>query len=370
MKIGILTVPFNNNYGGFLQAYALKYVLSREGHEVVFINRRRNRNRTFKFKIKSFVYKLLGFTRYRNSKICEISRNTNMFKDKYLQPITEPYFTTEELRASNQLGLECFIFGSDQVWRYRYAQDSITDFFGGFIENKAIPRFSYAASMGTDTLEFPEHYVNKCSRLLEAFTSVSVREYSSQDLLINYFSVKDVKVVIDPTLLLEKNVYQKLFAEYGKSITRPYIMTYLLDETTSQRNSIDALAKDKALEVIDFKAQTGSITKMKIMEPVEKWLYYIANAEIVITDSFHGTVFSILFNTPFITYYNKKRGLARVKDLLSTFNLLSKMVSNEDSLADINTDYYDWAKVNQVLEHRKEQSMEFLRKSLEKCQSS
>ena len=121
MKIGILTVPFNNNYGGFLQAFALKKVLQDMGLEVVFINRRRNKNTNYRVIIKKALIKL-GVCKDR---IKELSKYTEQFKREYLYPMTEEYYTSEELKKCLNYNFDAVIVGSDQVWRYKSAGDSI-----------------------------------------------------------------------------------------------------------------------------------------------------------------------------------------------------------------------------------------------------
>ena len=361
MKIGILTVPFNNNYGGLLQAFALKRVLVDMGHEVVFINRRRNKAKGLKAWLKNILISLHIVEDRQAKKINEISVYTNQFKQKYLSPITEEYYTPQELSKCLDLGIDCFVVGSDQVWRYRYAMDSIDDFFFNFMENTSIPRFSYAASMGTDEMEYPQDKIAACSKLLTKFSAVSVREASALNLLKKFFGYNDAKVVLDPTLLLDKKVYVDLFKDNFPKLDKKYVFTYILDETEDERKAIEEFSKDKKLKVIDIKAQTGDYRKWKTIEPVEKWLSAIYYSEYVITDSFHGTVFSIIFNKPFITIANSQRGITRLSDLLQCFHLENRLLSSASGMGELLNSDINWEITNDNWDREREFSFDYLK---------
>ena len=325
MKIGILTVPFNNNYGGFLQAFALKTVLKKMGHEVVFINRKRNKLQLPLWKI-IIGFPLIKFRELRTNRIMKrLSIHTEAFKQRYLTPITTEYYTHNSLRKCLKLGLDAFIVGSDQVWRFRYARESIDDFFFSFLHDLHIPRFSYAASFGVDDNEYPEEYKELCKKLLTEFDAISVRESSGRDMLVNVFQIdpEKIRIVLDPTLLLSAQEYGYLFSQYSKQ-TSSYLCTYILDQTPEKIDFIKGVALFFNLNEIPLKAQTGNIEKIKPIDPVEKWLHTIAESSFVVTDSFHGTVFSIIFNKPFLTIGNNTRGETRLHSLLKLFDLQSR----------------------------------------------
>jgi len=356
MKIGILTVPFNNNYGGFLQAFALKRILTDMGHDVIFINRRRNRKRNFKTRIKDLLIRL----HLREDKVKKISKYTNQFKREYLFPITEEYYTPQDLKKCLKYKFDVVIVGSDQVWRYRYAKDSIDDFYCNFLEGTDIPHFSYAASMGTDEMEYPKDKIEICSKLLKSFKAISVRERSTVDILKSYFGVKDAQLVLDPTLLLDKRIYIDLFKNQYKSHKRPYVFTYILDEDSELRNAIEDFASSRQLEIINLKAQTGNIKNIKEIEPVERWLSALYYSDYVITDSFHGTVFSLIFNKPFVVYGNITRGLSRLEDLLGRFELNSRLTITSHDIRDTLETSINWESVENHKEKFKANSLSFI----------
>ena len=360
MKIGILTVPFNNNYGGFLQAFALKKVLESMGHKVMIINRRRNRIRT----LRSILGDLLRALHILEDKQKKLSKYTNQFQKKYLFPYTKKYYSSQELRDCVKYKFDAVIVGSDQVWRYRYFTDWIDDFFCNFLEGTSIPHFSYAASMGTDEMEYSHNKIEICSKLLKGFRAVSVREESSVKLLKDYFSVENALVVLDPTLLLDKQIYVDLFKDKYTKPERPYIFTYILDDSKEIKQSIEEFSHKMNMPVVNIKAETGDISEIDVIEPVEKWLSAIYYADYVITDSFHGTVFSLIFNKQFVVYGNVQRGMSRMQDLLNRVELTDRLIFSNYKVKTILEQEIDWVSVNKQINIYKESSMAFLKSSL------
>ena len=348
-----------------MQAFALKQVLVARGHEVIFINRRRNRPNS----LKNRLHRLLASWNIIEDKVAsrtnEISIYTNQFKRKYLEPITKEYYTTKQLKTCLKLGLDCIVVGSDQVWRYRYAKDSIDDFFCNFAIEKNIPCFSYAASMGTDIMEYPQEKVKICARLLECFKSVSVRERSSVNLLRDFFCAKDVHVVLDPTLLLDRQVYMNLFKSSYSDSVEPYIFTYILDYNEETGRAIKKISKQKKKDIVDVKAQTIDINKIEYIEPVEKWLSSICYSDYVITDSFHGTVFSIIFHKQFVVVNNAARGSARLSYLLTQLHLENRIINTVSDMGETLNNPIDWSQVDAILQTEKEKSYYFLDNSLQ-----
>ena len=364
MKIGILTVPFNNNYGGFLQAYALKKALTDMGHDVVFINRRRNRKQGVKAALRRVLVSCRLLKDRTAEKQAEISVYTNQFRSKYLEPVTRDYYTTKELRKSLKMGIDCFVVGSDQVWRYRYAKDSIDDFFFSFLKGTAIPRFSYAASVGTDEMEYSEDKLAICKALLADFSAVSVRETSAAEMLATHFGCHRAKVVLDPTLLHDKQVYIDLFKDTYPKSDKKYMFTYILDETEDKRENIGKIARAKNLDVMDVKAQKGNLSSQRTIEPVEKWLSGICYSDFVVTDSFHGIVFSIIFGRPFVAIGNEQRGLTRMSDLLSRLHLEHRLVASSADVEKVIDQPICWQSVSDAILSERQQSLSFLNEAL------
>lgn len=369
MKIGILTVPFNNNYGGFLQAYALKTVLEGMDHEVIFINRQRNPSTALKFRVYRMLVKLHLIKDYIGDKIRTISINTDQFRGKYLSPISPAYYSSKAIRDCLKLGIDFLIVGSDQVWRYKYAKDSIDDFFFGFVdENNSIPRISYAASFGTDSMDYPTEKINKIKGLLARFRAISVREESGKCLLTEYLDVptSNVQTVLDPTLLLNAEYYYNNLFKIIQPETRKYVFTYILDKEMLDADALNAFVQEQGLIHVDIKAQTGSIKSLNVIEPVEKWLSSIYHADYVVTDSFHGTVFSILFHRQFVVYANPNRGIARLQSLLKMMGLEDRMLMKSDEYLKVKLlQAISWDVVEKRLLSVRAKSMDFLTRSLQ-----
>lgn len=359
MRIGILTVPFNNNYGGFLQAFALKKVLTDMGHEVIFISRRRNKRRIPLLK-RILACPYYWLQEYRRAKHqTYLNQNTDKFKSKYLTPITEDYYTPKQLKNCLKYNLDAVVVGSDQVWRYRYAKDSIDDFYCNFLKGTNVKRLAYAASFGTDEQEYPADKLKVCSELIKDFSLITVREQGGKELLVKYFGVKEdkVQVILDPTLLLSVDDYKELF----KHIEPPkekYVFTYILDKNEDKQKLIDKVCKEKGLVEFSMSAQTGDTKNMKPIEPVELWLSRVYHADYVVTDSFHGTVFSILFNKPFVVYGNKQRGASRFESLLGMFGLNQQYVSSSNEC--ISETLFDWVSINSIISKRRVESKNVL----------
>lgn len=367
MKIGLLTVPFNNNYGGFLQAFALKTILNQMGHEVIIINRRRNRAKGLKAWIKRCLINCSFIEDKQARKIEEISIYTDQFKQNYLEPITEEYYTTSELKKCLKLQFDCFVVGSDQVWRYEYARSSITDFYFSFLKGTKIKRFSYAASFGIDEMDYPNDILNECKLLLKDFDNISVREISGIDILINHFGVNDekIKFVLDPTMLLDTQIYISLFESRFVKPKKPFLFTYILDENEEKDVLITELQNAYNLDRMDLKAQTGDLSKLLPIAHVEEWLFKIYYSDIILTDSFHGTVFSILFNKPFWVYGNSTRGKSRFISLLSVFGLEDRYLESKlDFSESLLSSKIDWNSVNEKHNILKRESLSFIKKTL------
>lgn len=359
MNIGLLTVPFNNNYGGFLQAYALKSLFEAWGHHVTIINRRRNRKSS---KFYQYIRHIL-FLDKANRKYKKISGKTEAFRRKYLYPETSPYYTTLALQESESLGLDFFVVGSDQVWRYDYAKPNIEDYFFGFL-SKNQPRISYAASFGVSPSGFDHEKKELCSALLTKFKAVSVRESSAISILESEFGVPKgvVKHVLDPTFLIDKGYYERLSLS-EKELTGDYLFSYVLDETSEVQQFVERVTEQTALPVSCLKAQTGSMENWKEIEPVELWLNRIIHSKYVITDSFHGMVFSIIFNKEFIVIANRSRGIDRFTSILSILGLEDHLVTDVINQKPVFRPV-DWEPVNNILQEKRAESIQFLTTAL------
>lgn len=362
MKIGILTVPFNNNYGGFLQAYALKTVIKNTGNEVIFI--RRERPRKLWWDIKSIIKWLIGkgdYVFFREYKKRKASKFTDAFQHRYLYPMTESFNRPITYQSIKKYGIDKFIVGSDQVWRYQYAQSSIFNYFFDFLQGTNIPRMSYAASFGGNNEDFPKQDFDECTIYLENFEKILVREIDAVGLIEenNNKLRGKVKIVLDPTMLLQAFDYQVILSGYRPLLLSDNtLFSYILDYSKIKKDIREQIASQLKLNIINIKAQDPTLKQTEAVMPVEEWIYQISTSNFVVTDSFHGTVFSIIFHRPFAVISNKERGLNRLTSLLGNLDLMHHLITKTpDSIEIQNLEVVDWKKVDKKLNYLRKESL-------------
>lgn len=379
MKIGILTQPLYCNYGGLVQCYALQKTLKRMGHEPIILQREWNRKYTLKgaciYYAKHFIKILMGKPSSWHYYIAQekrdyIARETKKFIHKNISPRSKHCYTTEELKSEvNKLGLDAIIVGSDQVWRPDYSPCQPNYFLDFLTEESQIKRISYAASFGGDDWNWSNELTEKCGTLLKKFDAVSVRESSGIKLCKEHFQV-DALQVLDPTMLLDQEDYKALIKSPQEN--RGNLFCYVLDRSTEKRNIIASIAERTSMKTFETMPELsdsaynlyGDIEKA-VFPPVEDWLSAFMEAEMVITDSFHGTVFSIIFNKPFWVIGNEGRGMARFKSLLSMFGLEERLISVK-ILQTLDLDSkINWKQVNKIRNSLKQASLDFIQSSLQ-----
>jgi len=367
MKIGILTLPLINNYGGLLQNYALQTYLKRLGHEVITINSVKQISCTQKYRfllsyikrsIQKYIFKdkKILFTNVIKQIIFENTQSihTKEFIQKNINAIDVKDKITNEL--CTQYKFDAFIVGSDQVWRNNFAPDILNNFLDFAEASKAI-QLAYAASFGVDSWDYSEELTIRINKLIKRFDAISVRERSGVDLCAKYLNV-DAQCLLDPTMLLSKTDYIELINATSEKIPDDELLIYVLDWTKDKQKIIDEIASKKKLNPFEV----GKPSKNGYPS-VESWINGFKNAKFVITDSFHGTVFSILFNIPFITIANEGRGLTRFTSLLETFDLTDRLIFKFCDLKITDLDI-DFSKVNPIVEDERQKSYQFINSKL------
>ena len=235
-----------------------------------------------------------------------------------------------------------------------------------FAKEWRIKRIAYAASFGTEEWEYTEKQTKSCATQLKKFNAVSVRESSAVQLCNDNFGVK-AEHVLDPTMLLSKEDYIKLFKDYNAAQSDGNLFCYILDEGEEKKSIVDCVVKEKGLQPFYVNSRYEDLDaplEERIQQPIEKWLRAFYDAEFVITDSFHACVFSIIFNKPFIVYGNKERGMARFESLLTLFELEDRLVYSTCEVKKVLQTPINWERVNSIHKQIKEKSLSFLRKSL------
>lgn len=351
MKIAIYTLPFTWNYGGILQAYALKHYLKSLGHNVEIINRRTDTHNLFINlckKIKWSVIPFLYHTRIFNKRPLISVEN---FKQKYLTEQSPLIFSSNQLKKyCNQQHFDAIIVGSDQIWRYGSAQN-ICDSFLHFVNGKAI-KIAYAISFGNDVWNYPIDVTEKCKKYIKDFDIVTTRELSGVKLCQQFLSTKAYHV-LDPTFLIDKKIYEEI-ANSQKNIITQGIYTYILDKNHFKEKIVKETSEHFNLSVFDIDSNPS----------VENWIQGFINSDFVITDSFHGTCFAIIFNKPFIAILNKDRGNARFESLAIMLNIKNRFISEDSDISNILDQTIDFEKINNIIKQKKEESYNLLNKVL------
>lgn len=355
MNIGIVTQPLSNNYGGVLQNYALQITLKRLGHNPITFNVV-PQERSVKIWIRHTIKYLLVL-----GLPCKREDYYPLFypRDKSVALFVDKHIVHTKIHRNykgyniKKMGLDAIVLGSDQVWRKRYNYKVWKDKFLQFVSDTNILRLAYAASWGSDQCEFSENDLLIGRTLMKKFKAVSVRENSGIELCNKYLGVDAIEV-LDPTLLLSSTDYAELTKDIKKQ-QEPYMAAYILDRSPKKKQMIDYFAKQNGIKVVDF-----DIAKNKVS--VEEWLSLFANAQFVLTDSFHGTVFSIINKRPFVTVVNSHRGSARFYSLLNKLGLENRIIENdyeEKRLGEI-----DWMNVERNITHWRNLSIDFLKRNL------
>jgi len=348
MKIGLLTLPLRMNIGGALQAYALQSVIRKLGHEVLLIDRAENKSRDFINFVKELIKTILN----RKSPITEIG----YFVQKNIVPRTALIDGDSKLEKLNRQHFDAFVVGSDQIWREKYCRSIKKNFFLDFVKDNRVKRISYAASFGVDEWEYDEKMTKELATLLQKFNAVSVREDSGVVLCRQHLNVQAVQL-IDPTLLLSPKDYAPLMNS-DSSAENSELLAYMLDYNES-KEVLCSLVGNKLSLV------TSLLNPGDSQIPVSRWLQSFANARFIVTDSFHGSIFSILFKKPFLVVGNNERGMARFSSLLKMFGLENRLLLNTNELPmELLTDAIDWEKVNALLDTKREEAISFLINSL------
>lgn len=373
MKIGIFTLTLHTNYGGILQAYALQTLLEEMGHEVRVINKEQRfrpmpRWRRPLSMAKRAVKKLLvdphtvvDIERRNRKEFASIRQHTNRFIRERIHS-----YMVDVPSEVRQGDFEAIVVGSDQIWRPKYFGSLWTkDYaqaFLSFARDWDIKRYGYGISFGVDEWEFPPESTPEYAELVQKFIALSFREDSGVRLCRSYLH-KDAIHVLDPTMVLSPEHYLALVRQSGVPKSWGNLFYYILDTDAGKRALIERVARERGLQPFTVFAQSkredGTLEE-KTVPPVESWLRAFVDAEFVITDSFHGTVFSIIFGKPFVTIGNIDRGLSRMQSLLRMFGLEDNLLLDVADYKPTN-DYAQHAAVRDRLEEMRGRSFAFLK---------
>ncbi len=381
-KIGIITYwESNDNYGQQLQCWALQHYLRLLGYEAFLIRQHvwpPVKKRGLK-RLKQVMKKILAEFLYNTNLayVPNISKYFTFCLDKEACRRKFPKFRKENLFMSqiyetpeelvqNPPKADIYITGSDQVWNYSMPEKPLSNFFLQFGDD-SIKRISYAASVGH--LDFPNELKEKIQKYLTKFSAISVRER----LIVNTIAGLGYSAehVLDPTMLLTLNDYTKLVKNESP---RECIYIYSMNYSSSKDmpfEEIQHYAHENNLPII-VTPGSGYLPAKELFDGVEysyatipQWIQHIASAKLVVTASFHGIVFAILFHRPFI--YTPLNGAhsssnIRVTDLLDKLDLGDRIWNSQNSINDITT--IDWYEVDKKLGTFKKESINYLKYNL------
>lgn len=378
MKIGILTQPLWFNYGGLLQNYALQKVLQRMGHEVYTIDRQPDMKYSYSpIHMAGYIVRLIKRYIFFNKNIKtswnpNVSKSTFMYISQNTLEFVKNNITTTCPVSSSQLSeiaarymFDAYVVGSDQVWIPSYYPEA----FIPFDSRVGVKKIFYAASSGDESWMDSEMIRESALKMLSGFCGISVREKSLQK-RFNEISKLECEHVSDPTLLLDREDYINLLDE--NSEYTDHIFTYILDTNDFKQRIIEAVEECLKLDVhsgtptLSYNNAQKTDIDEAVFAPVESWLQHYYNASFVVTDSFHGTVFSLIFNKQFLVIGNRERGLDRFTSLLDDYGLSNRIVTSLDEVKELVNTTIDFNTVNRKMREKKIKSLDFLTNSLNK----
>lgn len=357
-KIGVITIFDNNNYGNRLQNYAVCTTLNKLGYKSTTIindvsinNKGLNKLEVVKRKLKIYYRKLKNIAKIvvknnqRYKLFLKFNKNINL---------SNKYFSFLDLNGIKEY--DYFVVGSDQVWNPFFERLSDFDLLNFTTSAKKI---AFAASFGIDIL--PEKYITKVAGELKKFDAISVREEKGKKIIKELTGREDVEVLVDPTMLLTADEWDKVAKRPKQMDSNKYILNYFLGELSEQRKEeINAIAKENGCEVINIMDKNNPFYQTGPSE----FLYLEKNAFLICTDSFHSCVFAIIYNRPFIVFDREDKNVnmnSRIETLIDKFNLKNRKfmgrITNENL-------QWDYTEAYEILENERKKSNDFLKYAL------
>ncbi|KAA0115729.1 polysaccharide pyruvyl transferase family protein [Mycolicibacterium sp. P9-22] len=374
-KVLIRTLALDSgNYGGVLQAYALQQALISIGlnpaTDITVPGYRRAADKASEWLVQRLPAWMFGapqandLSNFVTTKLC--SDELFQFVDDHIATV-ELYRMPCGIDRAVLEAFDRFVVGSDQVWRPSYGD--VKSYLFDFVDDPHARVISYAASFGTSDFNwFSRRRLAGLKPLAERFVAVSVRERDAVTLCANYWGV-DAQHHVDPTMLLPVEHYARLAAD--ATSLQPQCLSYILDESPANQSLTDRACTALGMTETPIVRKPPNYAAWKEQPAhfrrhgVPVWLRAFAEAEFIVTDSYHGTVFAILQNKPFICISNTKRGASRMQSLLATFGLSERLYTSEmDDCTHIIDHHIDWDVVNIEIAARRKAGMAYLTAAL------
>ena len=353
MKIAVLTLTHNSNFGATMQCYALSKFLSDKGHEVALLNvheaffDRYLRNNVVPNKknlglhIKKIAAKSLGIGEqppivysWHNkvySMIEEEKKKFSEFESKYLPPFSEVFLSEKDIAEKGYPKADLYIVGSDQVWNKKITSNNAKLYFFSFLKDE--PRISYAASLGgSEQLLFSDDEIEQVCNLLKRFNNITVREEVGKNILNNTFKTNS-EIVLDPTLLLDSSIYENI-ASTSTIEDEQFLYHYKFKINPEWWSSAELIANELNLKHrADWQKHHIKNMNYNPVIGVNDWLKLIKTANFVMTDSYHGMLFSIIFKKQFIVVSTDQNSRGRMLPLLKSIGLEDRLFSSYEEIS-------------------------------------
>lgn len=365
MRIGIFTYHRSRNYGAVLQAYGLQEYLVRQGHEVYIMDIPDYRvNGNFRERLRNGLkkYSSLMYIKYKIKKLftCYIRiKRKLIFRD-----FVEKNLKLRKIDVSRvDYVFDVFIYGSDQIWN-PIITNGIAPILLGAVPAAVGKRLVvYAGSVGHNENLAPKD-IEILQKEIKRFDFVSVRERTLKKIIGGSFN-GDIPVVLDPVLLAGTSTFQPLFSRINRTLPqKPYLLLFTLARDEFAIEKAKTIATEKKMEMVEIVSsiETIRVRNIKQAEPVENFLYYIANADFVVTTSYHGMIMAILFEKDFNVLFEDERYMERSVSILDNLGLRGRLACGEIKNAE--TTPIDYNKVKVRLNELRKESGAFLLKAL------
>lgn len=356
MKIGIITIFDSNNQGNRLQNYALQQTLLKYANQVVTTkNKPKGRNlkqkimRSSLFAESVFANRLLGKRR---------KAEALWFNKKHLA-ISKQSVCCQEAHGCLRDGCDMYCAGSDQIWNPLIGRGNAFDFLG-FADREQT--FSYAASFGVD--EIPEQHREAIREGLQHIKHISVREDAGKRIVEELTGRTDAEVVVDPTMLLTTQEWDKILRKPKATLPEKYILTYFLGPVSPERTkAIEEKAEQMGCQIVEVMDKNSPFYAIG----PDHFVYLIKHAQLVCTDSFHGSVFSFLYQRRLAIFDREGSGNnmgSRIDTFAAKFHLENCRVKGNALPENISEP--DYTSGYQALEQEREKAKRFLDKVFNK----
>ncbi|MCM1144083.1 MAG: 2-succinyl-5-enolpyruvyl-6-hydroxy-3-cyclohexene-1-carboxylic-acid synthase [Blautia sp.] len=342
---------YGANYGSLLNGYAMYYIIKSLGKDVLMINK-------------------------PNASESDIEitegHNVDFIKKYYDSDDISPVLSYSQLEELNEI-CDCFCAGSDQIWNYPVS-------FGGIMYlpfvNVSKKLISFATSFGNRENSLPNKVATDVKEYLSRYNAISVREKFSADILREKCGLNS-QVVFEPVFCVDRSIYDEIAKNSDFIENEPYLLTYILDPTQSKCEAVKWYAEKMGLKIINipdgkiwaWEKKRHLLTLPNILENVhiEDLLKAYSGATYVITDSFHGTAFSILYQKPFISIGNYNRGYERFSDLLGRLKLMARLVVDPQNIP-LDENLFkpiDYTETNEIVSGEAKKTVEWIRYAIE-----